>query len=165
MPVRRALPRRERRTVGPVLRRPYGTRAGDRDTRAGLGPRPHTEPHTVTWLVAGEVLHRDSLGSEQVIRAGQVNLMTGTSWLGDLHSTVDPRSRRTEVFSVREVSRQEVQDLMKQGVQVVDVLPTEEFQDDHLPGAINLPLRKIETEARRTLDPSRPVVVYCWDSA
>jgi hypothetical protein len=130
-----------------------------------IGPHPHTEPHTVTLLVAGEVLHRDSFGSEQVIRAGQVNLMTGTSWLGDLHSTVDPGSRRTEVFSVREVSRQEVQDLMKQGVQVVDVLPTEEFQDDHLPGAINLPLRKIETEARRALDPSRPVVVYCWDSA
>ena len=149
------------------------------------------EPGCALDLV--QVLHRDSLGSEQVIRAGQVNLMTAgegvthseeatgryrgqlpgvqlwmvqsNTWLGDLHSTVDPRSRRTEVFSVREVSRQEVQDLMKQGVQLVDVLPTEEFQDDHLPGAINLPLRKIETEARRALDPSRPVVVYCWDSA
>ena len=40
---------------------------------------------------------------------------------------------------MREVSRQEVQDLMRQGVQLVDVLPTEEFQDDHLPGAIHLP--------------------------
>jgi len=150
---------------GLVLRRPYGTELVTETRGLDIGPHPHTEPHTVTWLVAGEVLHRDSFGSEQVIRAGQVNLMTGTSWLGDLHSTVDPRSRRTEVFSVREVSRHEVQDLMKQGVQVVDVLPTEEFQDDHLPGAINLPLRKIETEARRALDPSRPVVVYCWDSA
>jgi rhodanese-related sulfurtransferase len=69
------------------------------------------------------------------------------------------------VFSVREVSRQEVQDLMKKGVQLVDVLPREEFQDDHLPGAINLPLRRIETEAKTALDPSRPVIVYCWDSA
>jgi len=150
---------------GLVLRRPYGTELVTETCGLDIGPHPHTEPHTVTWLVAGEVLHRDSFGSEQVIRAGQVNLMTGTSWLGDLHSTVDPRSRRTEVFSVREVSRQEVQDLMKQGVQLVDVLPTEEFRDDHLPGAINLPLRKIETEAKRALDPSRPVVVYCWDSA
>ena len=66
---------------------------------------------------------------------------------------------------MREVSRQEVQDLMKKGVQLVDVLPAEEFQDDHLPGAINLPLRKVQTEARRALDPGRPVVVYCWDSA
>ena len=69
------------------------------------------------------------------------------------------------MFSVREVSRQEVQDLMKKGVQLVDVLPREEFQDDHLPGAINLPLRRIETEAKTALDPSRPVIVYCWDSA
>jgi len=41
-----------------------------------IGPHPHTGLQTVTWLVAGEVLHRDSLGSEQVIRAGELNLMT-----------------------------------------------------------------------------------------
>ena len=51
---------------------------------------------------------------------------------------------------MREVSRQEVQELMEQGVQVVDVLPTEEFLEDHLPGAINLPLRKIESSGRST---------------
>jgi rhodanese-related sulfurtransferase len=66
---------------------------------------------------------------------------------------------------VREVSRQEVQKLMDQGAQVVDVLPREEFLEEHLPGAISLPLRKLETEARSALDPSRPVIVYCWDSA
>jgi rhodanese-related sulfurtransferase len=66
---------------------------------------------------------------------------------------------------MREVSRQEVQDLIARGAQVVDVLPAEEYQDDHLPEAINLPLRRIETEARTALDPSRPVIVYCWDSA
>jgi rhodanese-related sulfurtransferase len=63
------------------------------------------------------------------------------------------------------ISRLEVQQLVEKGAQVVDVLPAEEFQEDHLPGAINLPLRRIETEARAALDPSRPVVVYCWDSA
>jgi rhodanese-related sulfurtransferase len=66
---------------------------------------------------------------------------------------------------MREVSRQEVQDLMARGAQVLDVLPAEEYQEDHLPGAIHLPLRRIETEATAALDPSRPVVVYCWDSA
>ena len=46
--------------------------------RAGvdIGPHPHTGLHTVTWLLEGEVLHRDSLGSEQVITPGQLNLMT-----------------------------------------------------------------------------------------
>ena len=61
--------------------------------------------------------------------------------------------------------RAEVQALIDRGAQVVEVLGPEEFEEDHLPGAINIPLRKIETEARTRLDPTRPVLVYCWDSA
>ena len=61
--------------------------------------------------------------------------------------------------------RDEVQALMDRGAQLVEVLGREEFEEDHLPGAINLPLRRIESEAKARLDPSRPVVVYCWDSA
>ena len=65
----------------------------------------------------------------------------------------------------REIDREQVQRLMAQGAQIVDVLPAREYGEDHLPGAINLPLRKIEAEASRVLDPSRPIVVYCWDTA
>jgi phage shock protein E len=65
----------------------------------------------------------------------------------------------------REVDREQVRRLMAQGAQVVDVLPAQEYGEDHLPGAINLPLRRIEAEASRVLDPSRTVIVYCWDSA
>jgi rhodanese-related sulfurtransferase len=54
---------------------------------------------------------------------------------------------------------------MREGTQVVEVLPREEFEDDHLPGAISLPLRSLESEAKEKLDPARPVVVYCWDAA
>jgi rhodanese-related sulfurtransferase len=54
---------------------------------------------------------------------------------------------------------------MEQGAQLVDVLPPREYSEDHLPAAINLPLRKIEAEASQVLDPSRPVIVYCWDTA
>ena len=61
--------------------------------------------------------------------------------------------------------RRAVQALMDTGAQVVEVLPRDEFEEDHLPGAIHIPLSAIETEARRLLDPSRPVVVYCWDTA
>jgi redox-sensitive bicupin YhaK (pirin superfamily) len=77
MRVRRALPRRERRTVGAWC---FADHMGPElvtETRGlDIGPHPHTGLQTVTWLVAGEVLHRDSLGSEQIIRAGQLNLMT-----------------------------------------------------------------------------------------
>jgi len=62
-----------------------------------------------------------------------------------------------------DINRDEVRRLIEQGAQIVDVLPAREYGEDHLPGAINLPLRKIETEAIRALDPSRPVVVYCAD--
>jgi phage shock protein E len=70
-----------------------------------------------------------------------------------------------EVTMAHEVDREEVRRLMKQGAQIIDVLPTREYGEDHLPGAVNLPLRRIEVEARRALDPSRPIVVYCADSA
>jgi rhodanese-related sulfurtransferase len=63
-----------------------------------------------------------------------------------------------------DIDRDEVRRLMEQGAQIVDVLPAREYGEEHLLGAINLPLRKIETEAIRALDPSRPVVVYCADS-
>lgn len=63
-----------------------------------------------------------------------------------------------------DIDRDEVRRLMEQGAQIVDVLPAREYGEEHLSGAINLPLRKIETEAIRALDPSRPVVVYCADS-
>jgi rhodanese-related sulfurtransferase len=61
--------------------------------------------------------------------------------------------------------RREVQALMERGAQIVEVLPRDEFEEDHLPGAIHLPLRKIEAEDRQQLDGDRPIVVYCWDSA
>jgi rhodanese-related sulfurtransferase len=66
---------------------------------------------------------------------------------------------------MKDLERQAVIDLMEKGVQVVEVLPRGEFEEDHLPGAINMPLRKIETEATTTLDRNRPIIVYCWDSA
>jgi redox-sensitive bicupin YhaK (pirin superfamily) len=77
MRVRRALPRRERRTVGAWCFADHmGPELVTETAGLDIGPHPHTGLHTVTWLVDGEVLHRDSLGTEQVIKAGQLNLMT-----------------------------------------------------------------------------------------
>lgn len=74
--VRRALPQRARRSVGAWCFADHmGPLPGDA-TPTGIGPHPHAGLHTVTWLIEGELLHRDSLGSEQVIRPGQLNLMT-----------------------------------------------------------------------------------------
>jgi phage shock protein E len=64
-----------------------------------------------------------------------------------------------------EIDRHEVQKLVERGAQLVEVLPADEYEEDHLPGAVNLPLRRLETEAARVLDRARPVIVYCWDTA
>lgn len=63
----------------------------------------------------------------------------------------------------RNIERAEVQRLVDRGTRLAEVLPAREYEEDHLPGAINLPLRKLETLAR-SLDPGDPIVVYCWDS-
>lgn len=64
----------------------------------------------------------------------------------------------------RSIERAEVQELAGGRTRLVEVLPAREYEKNHLPGAINFPLRQLETLARHTLDPARPVVVYCWDS-
>jgi quercetin 2,3-dioxygenase len=78
IPVRRLLPHRARRLIGAwcFLDHAGPARFGEGDKGLQVGPHPHTCLQTFTWMIAGEVLHRDSLGYEQVIRPGQVNLMT-----------------------------------------------------------------------------------------
>src|SRR5712691_4980626 len=73
--------------------------------------------------------------------------------------------REGEARMPQEIDRDEVRRLLDEAAQLVDVLPPAEYQEDHLPGALNLPLRRIEREARAVLDPLRPVIVYCWDHA
>jgi rhodanese-related sulfurtransferase len=65
----------------------------------------------------------------------------------------------------RNIQRDELPGLLERGAQLVEVLPAEEFAEDHLPGAVNIPLRHISAQTTATLDKARPVIVYCWDSA
>lgn len=75
--IRRALPNPRRRTIGAWC---FLDHAGPLSFPPGeglrVGPHPHIGLQTFTWMIEGEVEHRDSLGNEQVIRPGQVNLMT-----------------------------------------------------------------------------------------
>ena len=63
-----------------------------------------------------------------------------------------------QVFSAREVD-----ELMAAGAQLVDVLGPKEFARDHLPGAVNLPLKTLDEEWAAVLERGRPVIVYCND--
>jgi rhodanese-related sulfurtransferase len=63
------------------------------------------------------------------------------------------------------IGREDVQRLLAKGAAVVEALPKESYEERHLPGAINLPLRTIDRQVTAALDPGRPVIVYCFDSA
>ena len=64
-----------------------------------------------------------------------------------------------------EIDRDEVQRLVAAGAQLVEVLKPEEYEGEHLAGAINIPLKALDNEAANVLDDNRPVIVYCWDFA
>lgn len=65
---------------------------------------------------------------------------------------------------LRTIRRHELQRLMEEGAQLVEVLPPDDYEDGHLPGAINIPLRRIDREASERLDRTRAAIVYCWDT-
>ncbi len=74
IPVRRLLPRATLRTVGPWC---FVDHAGPiTEPQMQVGPHPHIGIHTVSWMISGELVHYDSLGSEQSLRPGQLNVMT-----------------------------------------------------------------------------------------
>ncbi len=81
----------------------FADQYGPQDISAGSGmrvpPHPHAGLQTVSWLVAGEVLHRDSLGNRQVIRPGQLNLMTAGQAIA--HSEESPHDHSPVLHGVQ----------------------------------------------------------------
>ncbi len=61
------------------------------------------------------------------------------------------------------IDRDEVQSLLDNDAQLVEVLPEAEFEDEHLPGAISIPLKSLDAESARRLERERSVIVYCHD--
>jgi rhodanese-related sulfurtransferase len=57
-----------------------------------------------------------------------------------------------------------LQRLIAGGAQLVEVLPAEEYEELHLPGAVSIPLTRLDADSARQLDRGRDVVVYCWDA-
>ena len=101
--VRRALPARERQMVGPFI---FFDQMGPGEFLAGRGldvrPHPHIGLSTVTYLLDGEILHRDSLGSRQAIVPGDVNWMTAGRGIAHSERT-DPalRVRGNRLFGLQ----------------------------------------------------------------
>ena len=61
------------------------------------------------------------------------------------------------------IDRNMLQRLVADGAQLVEVLPPNEYEEEHLPGAMSLPLRQLTAETASTLRKKVPVITYCWD--
>jgi rhodanese-related sulfurtransferase len=61
------------------------------------------------------------------------------------------------------IARDEVRRLLEEGAHLVEVLPREEYEEQHLPGAINIPLKELNRETTDHLRRDVPVIVYCHD--
>lgn len=61
------------------------------------------------------------------------------------------------------IEADQVQQLIVAGAQLVEVLPADEYEDEHLPGAVSIPIKQLDAATTAQLDPTRPIVVYCWD--
>jgi redox-sensitive bicupin YhaK (pirin superfamily) len=100
MPITRILPVRDRRLVGPwcFLDR-FGPLSFTNEKPMDVAPHPHIGLQTVTWLLAGEVVHDDSLGSEAVLRPNGVNVMTSGG--GIAHAEQTPRDHTGQLNGVQ----------------------------------------------------------------
>ncbi len=61
------------------------------------------------------------------------------------------------------IEADELRDLLERGAQLIEVLPASEYEEEHLPGAINIPLKALDASSVAGLDRQKPVIVYCWD--
>jgi rhodanese-related sulfurtransferase len=66
-------------------------------------------------------------------------------------------------MTVSPVDLPQLRRLLDDGAHLVEVLPAQEYSEQHLPGAVNIPLKDLDGDSTADLDRSRPVVVYCWD--
>lgn len=63
-----------------------------------------------------------------------------------------------------QIQRDEVRHRLADGARLVEVLPVEEYEAVHLPGAINIPLPRLDRQTTAALQQDQPVIVYCYDS-
>lgn len=89
IPVARLLPQAKKRSIGAWCFLDHAGPAvfGDGNPGLQVGSHPHTNLQTFTWMLAGEVLHKDSLGNEMLIKGKQVNLMTAGTGISHTEQT------------------------------------------------------------------------------
>ncbi|MPZ13142.1 MAG: hypothetical protein GEU73_01730 [Chloroflexi bacterium] len=121
-----------------------------KQSSAGLARLSTTEHVASPSMIRAYNVRRNILGSEQEIiawrRAG--GGVRGVREAGRMPTAID---------------RNDLRELARSGAQLIEVLPRQEYDDEHLPGAINMPLTRMDGESGAEFRRDVPVVVYCQD--
>src|SRR3954453_19183325 len=108
-------------------------------------------------------------------RGSAAELLAGTPGLqGEVLDLAEAGALEREIFGdligeddpliANSILYPELQRLLDRGAQLVEVLPEQEYREEHLPGALNIPLKKLDAETTADLDRRKAIVVYCWDA-
>lgn len=62
-----------------------------------------------------------------------------------------------------DINLEELRGMLDKGAQLVEVLASDQYKKEHIPGAVNIPLHEIDKHTTQHLDPDKPVIVYCFD--
>jgi len=62
-----------------------------------------------------------------------------------------------------DIDREDVRTMLVGGAQIIETLPSKQYEEEHLPGAINIPLKRLDGQTTASLDRDNPVIVYCHD--
>jgi hypothetical protein len=124
-------------------------RASDRTIWAVPLSASKWQPSTELIIHPSNPVDRHYGGAERFVRATTPSL--GSSESGK------------RVLMPTPINRDHLRRLLDGAAQLVEVLPADEYAEEHLPGAVNIPLKQLDGRTVQALDPTRPVVVYCWD--
>lgn len=131
--VARVLPTKGRRTVGAwCFVDLIGPADAEEPDPLEVGPHPHIGLSTVTWLLEGEALHSDSLGTEQVIRPGQLNLMTAGHGIAHAELAAQPPFRGVQMWLAQPEDTRHAGSRFEH----LDELPRIEIGDGHGEGTV-----------------------------
>src|SRR6266851_1996303 len=101
---------------------------------------------------------RPRLRSSNRPRSGRIY-----SVLSEINPAQFSSGKKGRTLMMTQVDRNEVKRLVSQGAQMVEVLPKAEYEEEHLPGAINIFLKHLDRKSAAQLDRERPIIVYCHD--
>ena len=112
------------------------------------------------------------LGSWHVLAAGAVVVVAAPVRIRRRRRTLSRQParqipnnpRRGHTAMSTDINLEALDQLLAEGALLIEVLPEGEFREEHLPDAINLPLKHLTPESVAHFDRASPIVVYCWDS-